>query len=442
MTFTPTIPARFRYLDDLSIQEFVKDVCSEKATKSFERKLQETSFAADLQLIVQRHYLEYLVLLARKSSLAAKLFSRLTFGDLRNGYYEASEFLTISSSVYDQLAPRKREQFRARFNGLFNGPQGLIPLSHEMLTAHRLTQMGFKVEFIELSEEDRFDFRISKNGVVAELDCKSVVNDNGIFFDAATANVTYKILTKFIEKLSVMQNCILHLQIKSRNRAKYDFGLELKRAAEAAGATGSAETDVFHLQKVSFPDTFFDLEKTAEPQSSDNEICRAISKCIPGLDCSQVEAVYLTSRVKTRQSRTAVVLSSGTNSSWLDNIVRAIKESLNGQLSGARAPVLCIRFNNLSNEERSTLYWSESSRSDDGVRLSPSDAIAWEVARSTAEYRGRLCALMLWDQPTYSPSAILSAGGTPVYKQDLNVKHMYFPGNPVGFALRDLMENH
>ncbi|MBN8905990.1 MAG: hypothetical protein J0H99_05050, partial [Rhodospirillales bacterium] len=104
--------------------------------------------------------------------------------------------------------------------------------------------------------------------------------------------------------------------------------------------------------------------------------------------------------------------------------------------------VLCIRFKNLSNEERSTLYWSEPSRSEDGVRLSPSDAIAWEVARSTAEYRGRLCALMLWDQPTYSPSAILSAGGTPVYKQDLNVKHMYFPGNPVGFALRDLMENH
>jgi hypothetical protein len=103
-----------------------------------------------------------------------------------NSWYETSEFLTICASVYGELPEPARRSFRDNFNGMFNNPQGLIPLSHEMLTAHRLTQDGFKVEFIELSGDDRYDFRISKGGVAVQLDCKSVSNDNGLFFDTRT----------------------------------------------------------------------------------------------------------------------------------------------------------------------------------------------------------------------------------------------------------------
>jgi hypothetical protein len=69
-----------------------------------------------------------------------------------------------------------------------------------MLTAQRLTQDGSRVEFIELAEEDRYDFRVSKGGVTVQLDCKSVAQDNGLFFDSRTGSSVYRVVGALIKQ--------------------------------------------------------------------------------------------------------------------------------------------------------------------------------------------------------------------------------------------------
>ena len=168
-----------------------------------------------------------------------------------------------------------------------------------------------------------------------------------------------------------------------------------------------------------------------------------VARYVSGLAHEQVEGVYLAPVYAMRSLRTALILSSFRPRDWKANVVEAIKESLDGQLRGQNAPVVCVRFNNLSDKQRDMLFWANSSYREElgTTTLSPSDSILWEIARSPISYRDRLCALMIVNRPSWSRTSIRDPNGNPLYRQDRYWKNIYLPGNPVGFQLRAVTDH-
>jgi hypothetical protein len=164
-----------------------------------------------------------------------------------------------------------------------------------------------------------------------------------------------------------------------------------------------------------------------------------VARQVGGLADKQLEGVYLPPVHAVRSFRTALVLSSYRPHNWKANIVKAVEESLNGQLRDQVAPAICIRFNNLSDQECENLFWGKSSYHEDSgtALMSPSDAICWEIARSSRSHRDRLCALMIVNRPAWSPSGILdqnaSAGSI--------LEEYLFAIQPVGSQLRKVIDH-
>jgi hypothetical protein len=369
LPFIPQMPSQFCYLLDPHIKGFVQEICDSRTISSFVRRVKSARrYDSELQNLWSWHYIELALMVTLNRPEVQRLFKWLTESELRNALYETSEFLTICSGVYGELPEMARRSFRARFNGMFNNPQGRIPLSHEMLTAHRLSQEGFKVEFVEMAEEDSYDFKISKKGVTVQLDCKSVSRDNGLFFDSRTGNVVHQAVgSRMIQQQSAFNGRIMHIQVVDRNRAEFDLGVEIRKALAALLDHSAEGSTHFQCSFVPFPDALMQELEGIALQGRALYLDRAsaaVAKVV-GLADKQLEGVYLAPIHALRSIRTALVLSSSKPHDWKANVVEAIKQSLDGQLRDQIAPTVCVRFNNLSDHERENLFWGQSSYKED-----------------------------------------------------------------------------
>jgi hypothetical protein len=140
-------------------------VCDSKSIASFRRKFKHRK-----KFGVERYHLELLIAATFGWPDIVNVLKTMP----KNAFFEAGEFLTAASAVYQQLPTGLKQKFRRTFNGMFGNQQGLVPLAFEYLTAAWLTRERFEVEFVELSGRGQFDFEISKDGVVAQVDCKSI----------------------------------------------------------------------------------------------------------------------------------------------------------------------------------------------------------------------------------------------------------------------------
>jgi hypothetical protein len=409
-------------------------VCDSKSIASFHRKFKHSK-----KFGVEKHYLELQIAASFGWPDIANVFKTMP----KNAFFEAGEFLTAASAVYQQLPTGLKQKFRRTFNGMFGNQQGLVPLAFEYLTAAWLTREGFEVEFVELSGRGQFDFEISKDGVVAQVDCKSIGDNLGRFFGPSTGDAVYEKIVRYATKYpKIFNGAIVHLQVLSRDRRQYDMGIEITKLLQKLHCAQQVTSDVMRIELLPFTNELCDeicslLKRVPFPfwnGFDDTRVVSCIARNKPDLSNSQIEAVYVLHPMVLREFRLAVLLTSFRSGDWKDRAVSALKTSLDGQLRDQPAPVLALRFNGLSDFEKRQFFWDQS----EPPMVSPPHAILGEINRSSRNYAQRLCAILFDHQPSYSRTSMLDPSGHPFYMRD-PFTLVWCMENPVGRQLKNLI---
>ena len=189
------------------------------------------------------------------------------------------------------------------------------------------------------------------------------------FVIPCTGSSVYRVVGALIkQRPSVFNGKIVQYRPWYRDRTgKFDFGIEVKKSLYSALHAESERSTRFQCTLVPFSIALMQELEVLTILGEDAYKQKGIE-----LVANHVSGLALEFRLKALFSRRymlcalsgqRVVLSSFRPRDWKANAVEAIRKSLNGQLRGQDAPVVCVRFNNLSDQQRDMIFWGELSLS-------------------------------------------------------------------------------
>jgi len=88
-------------------------------------------------------------------------------------------FASALTRIYTNLSSTAQTRLRGAVRDGLNRESGLAPVALEMSVATHVSNAGFDVDFVDLENQQRFDFLARKEGIELEVDCKTASGDVG-----------------------------------------------------------------------------------------------------------------------------------------------------------------------------------------------------------------------------------------------------------------------
>jgi hypothetical protein len=265
-------------------------------------------------------------------------------------HYEACTLVVLFLDVVKRASGKMKDSLVRRVRGAFENPDDLRALQFEWAMAVHLTKQGFRVAFPELSETGTFDLLATKDGVEAEVECKSITHDKGRQVHRREAIEIFSLFKKEFEtftrnlKGGLLVRVVAAKRFPRPHRERKKV-LEKVRSAVLAGATrvcdGEFEIEVRDFDIAGFPFRGEEVRQT--------DLMDFLSTNF-GIHNKQVFLAHSPPKrafVLTLESRRSERL--------MDYTLDAIKNALAGQLSGTRGGVICVKLEAVTAEELSEL---------------------------------------------------------------------------------------
>jgi hypothetical protein len=158
-------------------------------------------------------------------------------------HYEAMVFVSQFFEFYDKLPGNEGKALLGRVRGCFSNPDDLRGLQFEWLIATHLSRRGFEIDFPRLTGVSSSDLFATKNGVLTEVECKSISNNKGRQIHRREAldihNIIYKDCKKLL--LHLATGLCVRVVVPKRLPNRYDDHKALSKAVR--NVILSAESD-------------------------------------------------------------------------------------------------------------------------------------------------------------------------------------------------------
>ena len=95
-----------------------------------------------------------------------------------NRIFQFNEFVEVYARVYVESG--QSNKVTGQIASAVKNDFGFAPLAHEMSIAKNYYDMGLRVNFTDLGDEERFDFLISNGDIDVAVECKCIQSDTGL----------------------------------------------------------------------------------------------------------------------------------------------------------------------------------------------------------------------------------------------------------------------
>jgi hypothetical protein len=291
-----------------------------------------------------------IVLALRDLSARARPLGRLPALKVESiAEYETYGLVTQFMSLYAALPARDSAQLLGRLKGAFKNPDDLRGLLFELLIATHFVKRGFSVEFPAQSERKTPDFLATRDGVACDVECKSISINKGRQIhhkDALTINsMLLDICKPQIRQLD--SGLVVHAKVPARlptsDRERDQLCRKIQDAIVNCKDVVKPDLEV-QLHK-------FDLSTSPIVQNPpDREAIAHFFESRFGIVNRELAIFFSNS------NRAIVfVLDSNTPDRTVEATIDTVKAACDDQLSGERAGVICVKFEDLSAHELSLL---------------------------------------------------------------------------------------
>jgi len=307
-----------------------------KRIKWLEEKIQQNPLLTDYfdrEFLIERSY------------DVAHCYHEVTgrYPDVSEKNYELYSFLATALLVYERLTEKGQYRLRGSIRGGLRDRKGLSPFVTELRTASQLMTQGFDVKFTDLEGIDRFDFLVSKGGLIIEIDCKAPSGDVGRQIHGwrfrSLANELIPALQNFVN-LGGGHLVEVLLQGNLHGDVQYERRLAGQIAGALRGSNGSISIDGFRVSLASFE--ISDSPFRANSGISDNLLRDFL------LARFNLENANAVSRFSPGRGAAILVIRSEKSDHVVDGIYRQLRDSANSQFSAHRPAALCVQLRDMT----------------------------------------------------------------------------------------------
>jgi cation transport regulator ChaC len=291
-----------------------------------------------------------IVLTLRNLSVQTRTLGRLPALKVQTiADYETYGLVTQFMSLYSALPARDSAQLLGRLKGAFKNPDDLRGLLFELLIATHFVKRGFSVEFPAESEGKIPDFLATRDGVTCDVECKSISINKGRQIHRKDALAINSMLLEICKpQIRQLNNGLLvHATVPARLPTSKEERELLCRNIHGAIVIG---------QDLIQPDLEVRLHKfdpATSPIAHSPPDPAAIAQYFEsrfGIVNREL-AIFFSSSGRA----IAFVLDSKTPDRTVEATIETVKAACDDQLSGNRAGVICVKFEDLSAHELSIL---------------------------------------------------------------------------------------
>lgn len=261
--------------------------------------------------------------------------------------YQLVALVSNAVSVFERLSEPAKRRMAGRITDRLKSDYGLAPFHFEMSVVGALASRGHKIGFSDLEAPGGFDFLVDSQGLLLEIECKSLERDIGRRIKRQAALAQYLRVRKQIET-SILPKLTGGLLLKavvpdtlSKEHKQQDA---LAAAILRALATGVSTTDEKFGARVEL--RHFDIHDSPFGKGS-NEV--GAEKGLPDFVSRMTGEANKEALSFVRPGRCAVVLVLATDrpDANVNDWLKEPRSSAGRQFTRQRPGILCVQFDGL-----------------------------------------------------------------------------------------------
>jgi hypothetical protein len=335
--------------------------------------------------------------------------------------YETYALVTQSMSLFEVLPKAAARRLARRLNGAFRNPDDLRGLQFEWLIATHLVERRFAIEF-PTEAEGTFDFVATQDGLAVDVECKSISPDKGRPIHRRDAFEIYSLLLPTCRAFAMhlRKGLLVRVTVPRRlptsHRDRQHLSDQIRRCIVSGRDVTDADLEV----------RLFDFDVGASPllpYPPSLDRLREFFERQFGIQNRELFTLYSNS-----DRAIVICLESRIADRPIDATMDSVKDAADRQLSGNRAGVVCVKFEDLTSDELAEIG-AESGRPS-GLRIAASNLLN---ARRTSHL---VCLAFFADGPVRQiADNTVTRGGLSYFFENRDSTHY---SAAVAAAFRDL----
>ncbi len=289
--------------------------------------------------IRERHSLELALfdLLRRRRSRG-----RLSEKTLDRDTYQAFSFMTMIIGFHRHMSGPGRDRLVGRLRDGLQSEYGLIPIQHEMGVAAHFMRRGFDVEPCDLEKGGGYDFLMTKDRVVVEVECKMASPDIGRQIHRRTMAQLSWALNSTVKRAAAQATGghLLTVSLNGRLNKQPAFHQKIAESiAEVMQKRCTVQTEEYSVSL-----NTFNLSATSlyDCQGADGDKLKGFLKYQMGRSNAHAFAYCVPRKVSI-----VVVVESKKQDKVIKGIYEQLKDATKRQFSKERAGVLAVQLSDL-----------------------------------------------------------------------------------------------
>lgn len=399
-------PAMLSTTGEKELQRFLKEFADIKEFKRFIRRFDnQPPKIMILQTYLNIHYIDFifscLLEIAPLTPKARQLLEMIS----PNQFMEAIELLELLYYVTKKLPKKSQKALWQHIASHLKKGMGLVPIAHEIQTAHRLVSGGFEVDFSDLGDNRRFDILARADGIELQIECKCIGKDIAYYFKEEDNDaIAPAVLAEFGKGLHQVEHHVVCIYPQSRSARPKDKVRPIQAAAQKLIAEGhqSVQVDDFIAHKIKMHDKPQGPNAAKEKNRISPTIEEIISASIPDF---VPEAIYEIEQTIEAGSFALVLGSITSGKKGVDRVKDGIKGRVREamkQLKGEENPVVMARLEGFSDEEITLLFQTYT---EGDTTLSPVYSLTENLFKSVST--SRLAAILYNTAPQFHDTEII-----------------------------------
>lgn len=272
--------------------------------------------------------------------------------------YGLISFIAGTVHVFERLSDAAKKQLRGRLIDGLKSEAGLAPLAFEMSVVGAMASRGCQIGFSDFETPGGFDFLVDNNGLMLEVECKTLSRDVGRRIKQRPALEVYCNIKTPVRNLLPRLKSGLVLKTIVRDNLTNESRLQgvVSKLILRALATGVASTDVEAGVQIQLLD--FNMADSPFGHGSERQIPRQrLEDFVFGLTGERNREALAFYRPNA--AAVVVVLTSKQGDNDVHEWLSEARNAASRQFSKGRPGILCVHFDGLTNTQLLSLAGDE-----------------------------------------------------------------------------------